>query len=79
MIIPNHPRTPRRGNENIAQGNALGGMMSAQRPERAKAQLTAMLLLFQGDGCVSSIPKALPWAMGFLAFQAVFAELAYLK
>ncbi len=32
-----------------------------------------MLLPFQGEHCVAFIPRALPWAMCLLAFQAVFA------
>ena len=35
-----------------------------------------MLLPFQGVGCASHLPRAMPWAGSFLAFQAVFAELA---
>ena len=35
-----------------------------------------MLLPLQGAGCASHLPRALPWADSFLAFQAVFAELA---
>ena len=31
-----------------------------------------MLLPFQGDINAPSIPRAMPWAVGFLAFQAVF-------
>ena len=37
MIIRNRPTTPRRGNEPLAQGNALGSRQWDNRPERAKA------------------------------------------
>ena len=37
MIIRNQVTTPRRGNDHIAQGNALGSRTSDPRPERAKA------------------------------------------
>ena len=30
----------------------------------------------EGVGCAPHLPRALPWAGSFLAFQAVFAELA---
>jgi hypothetical protein len=34
-----------------------------------------LLLPFQGVGYALLLPRAMPWAMGFLAFQAVFVEL----
>ena len=37
MIIRMYPIAPRRGNEPIAQGIALGKERCSQRPERAKA------------------------------------------
>lgn len=38
-----------------------------------------MLLPLQGVGCALHLPRALPWAESFLAFQAVFAELEEVK
>ena len=37
MIIRNRPTTPRRGNEPLAQGNALGSRRWDNRPTGAKA------------------------------------------
>ena len=39
MIIRNHPIAPRRGNELLAQGIALGKGSRQFRPERAKAPI----------------------------------------
>ena len=33
----------------------------------------------QGAGCLPHLPRAMPWAGGFPAFQAVFAKLEKLK
>ena len=35
-----------------------------------KPNIKTMLLPFQGDGCASSIPRAVPWSMSLLALQA---------
>ena len=69
MTIDN---APRRGNELLAQGIALGidGEVNL-RPVRAKAPHHQMLLPFQGVAVATCIPRALPWAGGLLAFQAV--------
>ena len=67
-----YPITPRRGNELSAQGSTLGDRTFKPRPERAKAIVGRRILPFQGDGGTLSIPRALPWANGFLAFQAGF-------
>ena len=48
MIIRNCPITPQRGNEHIAQGNALGSMTSDTRPARAKALFPAWAFALAG-------------------------------
>jgi len=48
MIIRNCPITPQRGNEHIAQGNALGSMTSDTRPARAKALFPAWAFALSG-------------------------------
>ena len=69
MIIRNHPIAPRRGNKPLAQGSALGKGSQQFRPVRAKAML--VLLPLQGEVYTLPIPRAMHWAMCFLAFQAV--------
>jgi len=77
MIIRNRPITPRRGKELSAQGIALGMWVQKKiRPERAKEFLLSTLLPLQGDSCVLPIPRALPWAIVLLAFQAAYQVFA---
>ena len=72
IIIRNHPIAPRRGNEPPAQGNALGKERRNNRPERAKALLSDKAFALSGAYVVCSIPRALPWAVSSLAFQAAY-------
>ena len=72
-------KAPRKGNKHIAQGIALSMLEgSVKRPERAKALPfpigNIMLLPLQGDGCTYQLPRAMPWAMGLLAFQAAVQQ-----
>ena len=72
VIIRMYPITPRRGNEPSAQGNALGDRAFKPRPERAKAIVGCKAFApCRGDSGTPSIPRALPWAICVLAFQAV--------
>ena len=66
-------RAPRRGNKMSAQGIiALGnGLQPYTRPVRAKEWSSDINLLpFQGVVYAPNVPRAMPWAMSFLAFQA---------
>ena len=62
---------PRRGNENIAQGNALGANGNSNfRPERAKAfENNAFALSGREMMMYPNIPRAMPWAMFFWPFR----------
>ena len=72
VIIRMYPITPRRGNEPSAQGNTLGDRTFKPRPERAKAIVGCKAFApCRGDSGTPSIPRALPWAICVLAFQAV--------
>ena len=71
MIICNHLIAPRRGNEPLAQGNALCKERRNNRPERAKALLSDKAFALWAY-VVYSIPRALPWAVSLLAFQAAY-------
>jgi len=57
--------------EHIAQGNALGtNDKRNNRPERAKAfKINSFALSGRENGRSLDIPRALPWAGGFLPFQ----------
>ena len=61
---------PRRGNENIAQGIALGPVRRSPRPVGATALHGSILLPLQGEGTTAIIPRAMPWAECYLALQA---------
>ena len=82
MIIRNHPTTPRRGNEQIAQGIALGSLWRGNRPEGAKASIegmaldvadrySIMLLPLQGVATAAITPRALPWAVICWPFRPI--------
>ena len=82
--------TPRRGIDMPAPGNARGERMQhGYAPEGGK-RITAhhcrvakgvsgiiILLPILGECWFRTIPKALPWADLFLAFQAVFPPTVY--
>ena len=65
--------TPRRGNEHIAQGIALGIMKRWSALWRGKSisvhAFIETLLPFQGAITAANLPRALPWAMRLLGFQ----------
>ena len=73
MNIHNHPITPRRGNEHVAQGIALGGRMVTNalrstsgrllpkgRKKGQKQKCGVVLLPLQGDGYALFVPRVLP-------------------
>ena len=67
--------TPRRGNERIAQGDALGRLAAAIAPCKGKSMdakpCILTLLPFQGALHRFIIPRALPWAMCSLPLRGV--------
>ena len=70
IMTRNCPITPQRGNKLSAQGNALGFVRQATHALKGQKHCSLLgLLPFQGDGCVLSIPRALPWADSLLPFQ----------
>jgi len=68
-------QTPRRGRKLPAQGIALGIVKPRKVALKGQKHYMTVLLPFQGDGHQHAIiPRALPWADSFLAFQAVSSE-----
>jgi hypothetical protein len=67
--------TPWKGSRHVAQGNALGMVLSREAPPwKGKSpgrrhRLLLILLPFQGGGSSPSAPRALPWATCRLPFQ----------
>ena len=62
-----------KGQKLLAQGTALGVVVGAMRPVRAKAlkyEANSKLLPLQGDRFPFIIPRAVPWARSFCPFRA---------
>ena len=61
------------GQKLLPQGTALGVVVGAMRPVRAKAlkyEANSKLLPLQGDRFPFIIPRAMPWASSFCPFRA---------
>ena len=71
MIIRNHPIAPRRGNEPIAQGIALGKGNRQFRPERAKALTGNNAYALSGRTSLHFHTQGDALGYELLAFQAV--------
>ena len=62
-----------KGQKLLAQGTALGVVVGAMRPVRAKAlkyEANSKLLPLQGDRFPFIIHRAMPWARSFCPFRA---------
>ena len=62
MIIRNYSITPRRSNEHIAQGIALGSQWCASRPERAKASMEGIALVTEARPGLRKDGGSIPFA-----------------
>jgi len=60
-----------KGQKQPAQGIALGEVGGVIPPCKGKSIAIFMLLPLQGDDDDTRLPRAMPWAMGLSAFQAV--------
>ena len=71
--VISHIRNALKGQKLLAQGIALGVVVGAMRPVRAKAlkyEANSKLLPLQGDRFAFIIPRAMPWARSFCPFRA---------
>ena len=71
--VISHIRNALKGQKLLAQGIALGVVVGAMRPVRAKAlkyEANSKLLPLQGDRFTFIIPRAMPWARSFCPFRA---------
>ena len=76
MIIRNHQIAPRRGNEPLAQGNALGKGIRNNRPERAKALLFNKAFALSGRTLSTLYPGRCP---GLLASWPFRPPIGYMR
>ena len=76
MIIRNRPTTPRRGNEPLALGIALGSRRWDNRPTGAKALKENNAFAPSGRGQPCTLPRVLPWAMCLMPLQGKLKKLS---
>ena len=61
-----------KGRQHIAQGTALGRRTIVKFALKGHKHYNTTLLPFQGEHSpIRHVPRALPWAGSFMAFQAV--------